>query len=448
MQDQISHQFYIILSVFATLIVFAFSDLDLSSVIGVGIFIYFSLKFFFELGSVIEVRDVIILIALLQWIIGPILSYRIVQDDIFYGMQIPEAEYMAFALPASIAFIAGLYIPLWQVRIDTVMVLNQITELVNKYKNLDLILISIGSAAALVEDSMPLSLRFVFYLTANVRFVGLFFLFISDRPYKWTLFFLILGWFFATSLKEAMFHDLILWMGFMIMIMAFIYKPTVFQKSYLLVIMFFSVFMIQSVKHEFRKLKDEGSSTEIFTELVSQRLSNSMLLFHPENLKATVTRINQGWIIAAIMNYTPRMTPFAGGETIKDALIASLLPRFIAPNKKRAGGQENFTRFTGRHLRDGTSMNLSILGEGYANFGIMGGSIFMFFVGAFYNFFYNQIYKRAIKNPTILLWIPLLFLQVVKAEGDFAISLNHLIKSTIVVAGLFWAIPYFFHVKL
>ncbi len=450
MQQQLSYQFYISISSLAAFIIYALTDLEFASAIGLGFFIFFSLKFFFELGYLIEVRDVIILIALLQWIIGPILSYRIVKDDIFYGMEIPESEYMAFVLPASIAFIFGLYLPLWQSKIRTTDILDKIRELLYKYRNLDLILIGIGTVSALLEDFMPQSLRFAFYLTANVRFVGLFFLILNTRKYKWGIFGLVIGWFFITTLKDAMFHDLILWMGFLSMVLAFIFKPSIMQKSIILVVLFFGVFMIQSVKHEFRKLKTEivDSDAQVFSELVTDRLSNSVLLFHEENLKATVTRINQGWIIAAIMNYTPRMTPFADGETIKEALFASFLPRFLAPNKVKAGGQENFMRFTGRYLREGTSMNLSILGEGYANFGIFGGGIFIFLVGAFYNFFYNYILQRTSINPTLLFWIPLLFLQVVKAEGDFAISLNHLVKSTIVVAGLFWAIPYFFKVKL
>ena len=38
-----------------------------------------------------------------------------------------------------------------------------------------------------------------------------------------------------------------------------------------------------------------------------------------------------------------------------------------------AGGRENFRKFTGLNISDGTSMGISIAGEGYANFGWAGG---------------------------------------------------------------------------
>jgi hypothetical protein len=161
-----------------------------------------------------------------------------------------------------------------------------------------------------------------------------------------------------------------------------------------------------------------------------------------------VTRINQGWIIARIMSWTPSREPFAEGETIKEAVKATLLPRFLAPNKVIAGGRTYFTRFTGKDISEDTSMGLSLLGEAYANYAIFGGSLFMFIIGLFYNFFVFQIYKIANKHPTIIFFIPLIFLQVVKAETDFSVILNHLIKASIAVWMIYFAVRRFFHIKL
>ncbi len=83
-------------------------------------------------------------------------------------------------------------------------------------------------------------------------------------------------------------------------------------------------------------------------------------------------------------------------------------------------------------------MNLSLVGEGYANFGAGGGIAFMFVVGLFYNWGLALIFRLARKYPSLIFWIPLIFLQVIKAETDLITVLNHLVKASIVTAGVFW----------
>ena len=108
--------------------------------------------------------------------------------------------------------------------------------------------------------------------------------------------------------------------------------------------------------------------------MIKQEIVDQEHLFTEVNFDAAIDRINQGWIVARIMRYTPNYEPFAGGETIITGIRASLIPRFLDPDKPKAGGRENFTRFTGKLISDNTSMGLSPLGEAYANFGINGGS--------------------------------------------------------------------------
>ena len=148
------------------------------------------------------------------------------------------------------------------------------------------------------------------------------------------------------------------------------------------------------------------------------------------------------------MSYTPKYEPFAKGETIKEALKGSLLPRVLFPEKIKAGGRTYFERFTGKPISEDTSMGLSLLGEAYANYGIFGGAFFMFLIGFFYNFFLLQIYRIAKKHPSLIFFIPLIFLQVIKAETDFSVILNHLIKASIAVWILYWGLKRFLRIKL
>ncbi|MCF6241932.1 MAG: hypothetical protein L3J74_11375 [Bacteroidales bacterium] len=107
------------------------SNLSFFSILGITLFFFFILKFFFELGKTIEIRDLIIVIALIQWIIGPILKYHYSPHDIFYYMAVSEKEYMGFVFPASLFFIIGLYFPVFYRKTDSQTQLNKIYFLLN-----------------------------------------------------------------------------------------------------------------------------------------------------------------------------------------------------------------------------------------------------------------------------------------------------------------------------
>jgi len=79
-------------------------------------------------------------------------------------------------------------------------------------------------------------------------------------------------------------------------------------------------------------------------------------------------------------------------------------------------------------------MGISVLGEAYANFGSFGGAIFMLFWGVIIAFIMRMIVLVSLTHPTIILWAPLIFLQMVKAETELVVVLNHGIKTSIVIA--------------
>ena len=440
----------------AALLVFLwllFVPVTIYSVIGASLFTYFSLRFFNSLGEYVEIRDLMIVIALLQWIIGPVLTYLFFQDDEFYRMVVSEEEYMSYVFPAAIAFTIGLYIPIWKKNIDENTLLDNIKKKMVKHPNIDIYLIGIGTAAALIKDHVPLALRFFMFLLANLRFVGLYFLLLNRRQFKWVIFGAMIGWLFLTAVSHGMFHNLLLWLGFMLVILALIYKFKFSQKLLLFGLLFALVLIIQAVKHEYRNIVREqnmqtlADKSETFSNLAQSRIMEPGVLFNKKYMNANVNRINQGWIIARIMRYTPRYEPYARGETIK-AGLKSLLPRLIAPGKIKAGGHRYFQRFTGKRLQSDTSMNLSILGEAYANYGKSGGTLFMLFLGMFFNFFLQKIYSLAQTYPSLIFWLPLIFLQVVKAETDFATVINHLIKASVIVFLVIWGSKKFFNLDM
>jgi len=237
---------------------------------------------------------------------------------------------------------------------------------------------------------------------------------------------------------------------FFSLVVAFIIKPSFRTKLLVLGGLFLFAFVIQTVKFFIRDAISKGDSAtlNLFASVVNDKVVESDFMFSEQNVQASVLRINQGWIIARIMYYTPSYEPFADGETIKIALNSSLVPRFLNPNKVTAGGRTYFTRFTGKDISDNTSMGLGLLGEAYANYGIAGGTVFMLIMGLFYNIFILQIYKFAKKYPTLIFFLPLLFFQVVKAETDFSVIINHLVKATMFTAIIFFTVRNIFNIKI
>ena len=421
-----------------------FTPIPIASVFGIGLFVIAVFRFLENLGRKIEIRDIIILMALLQWVIAPVIAYSMPESSLsFYFMAVDHTTYMNYVLPATLAFIAGLMIPVFRRAVDDGELLERNIELTRNFPHLGLVFILIGISANLFDQFFPSALRFAFYLLHNLVFIGLFYILVSDRPYKWLAFIAAILYLLGTSVSTGMFHDLILWMSFMFIIVAYVLRFSFGTKILISASAFIFVILIQAIKADYRLLMAEmnpnSTSKEIvFTSLLLDKITDPTQLVTPENMAGTVIRFNQGWIVARIMDFTPSREPFARGETIYEALRASVFPRIILPQKAEAGGHTYFERFTGKPLGGGTSMNLSLVGEGYANFGAGGGIAFMFVVGLFYNWGLALIFRLARKYPSLIFWIPLIFLQVIKAETDLITVLNHLVKASIVTAGVFW----------
>jgi len=438
-----------LIALFSFIILYFYTQLYFYSMLGIVLFIFFIIKFFFDLGNKIDIRDIMIILAALQWLIGPTLAYTFIEDDPIFYMSVPQETYMDFIFPATLMFVVGLYLPLWKKHLEEVHILNNIKTIIQKYPNIDLLFILGGTFLTLIENYLPGIFRFFIYLLASVRFVGLYFLILKDRPFKWYIFGFVIISFASISAQQAMFHDLILWLGFMMVIIAFIYRISVWQKIIIFLTGIFFIITIQVVKGEFRSLNTSERTIGEFYDIAAENLQDDSFLFSEAFINYNITRINQGWIIARIMYYTPNFEPFAEGETIWRGIKASILPRFLMPEIKTfAGYSAYFERFTGQSLALGTSMDISIIGEAYANYGVFGGAVFMFFLGLFYNFILFQIFRLSINNPSLLFMLPIMFLHVVKAETDFSTTMNFLVKAIMVIYGIFWGLRSFFGMKI
>ncbi|MBB6610326.1 hypothetical protein H7F15_04690 [Pontibacter sp. Tf4] len=439
--NKVGYQIGILICVATLLLIF--TSLSFWAITGALFFTYIFVNLLFGFGEGIPVNLVVIFIATLQWVIGPILSYYTGINHPFYKMHVPEDVYFSYIIPGAILYYVGLSLPVLRVHNISVAQIGQLEEATTNKVMSAYYLLGIGFAASFLAAFVPPSLYFFLYLISHLKYIGAFYLYLSRAGNKIALY-VVFAFLLLEVLSSAIFHDLLLWGLFFMFIYTIKNHISMPKKLAYVALGFFLLLVLQSVKYQYRNIAWANASlssfarTELFTNMIFNTLLSPESMFEQQKNENTITRLNQGWIIARVMNYVPYREPFAEGETIKNAFTASLLPRFIAESKATAGGRENMLRFTGIELQYGTSMNISIIGEAYANYGRSGGMVFMFFIGLIFSLILRFILIKSLDNPTLILWIPFLFLQVIKAETDVITTLNYVVKASIAMFIVFW----------
>ncbi|MBI9062183.1 MAG: hypothetical protein JEZ14_09345 [Marinilabiliaceae bacterium] len=408
--------------------------------IGLAFTGFYILQVIHKMGHKIPIIDLMTTLASLQWIVGPYIDYHNGSSHYKYYMYVPEEQYMAFAVPAIIAFRLGTLFFKDHSNLEDIG--QRVINLLNNYPKLPYVFIIAGLIIPYLNAFIPAGLRFVFFLLSNVKYVGVIYLLFSDKPNRWPIFMIVMAITALGSIASGMFHDLLLWAMLTFTFVARELKLSYSSKMVIALIGMFLAITIQSVKHEYRDIIHKGyggNKVSLFLGLAADNWSSGRIVT-PSSEDDMNARLNQGWIISAVMKHIPEYEPYAGGSTIIEGIEAALLPRFLAPNKKKAGGRENFMKYTGLPLGENTSMGISLAGEGYANYGVYGGIFFMFCWGLFIGWFWQKLSNWSFFYPTLLIWSPILFLQVIKAETEFVVVLNHLIKASVLVFGLLWFI--------
>ncbi len=396
----------------------------------------------YDLGDTIPIESFMLSLASIQWLLGPALAYSGYSNHPKYYMYVPEETYYPFAMGGVIVFHLGIALMTKRKRnFNFEACENKIREQLEVSPSLPYYLIGLGLFASALSRITPDALAFLMNLLGNVSFIGVIYLLYSKTKLKWGGVIGMTGLLFLGSLANGLFHDLLMWLSFMVFYLAKIHKFSLRSKLLFVVTGISFALIIQLVKAEFRTYVWSGyggNKVSLFINLASDEISEDDT---PEEynskVEAVVVRVNQGWIISRIMYHIPDEDDFLHGESIKKAIYGSIVPRFADPDKEKAGGQDYFERFTGYGLKN-TSMGASLLGEGYANFGVVGGLVFLFIYALFIGWVLNLIFKIAQNSPTLILWLPLLFLQVVKAESDLLRVLNSITKAALVVYLLYW----------
>lgn len=416
------------------LCLFFFTGMQIWTMVGLAYTFFITVDFLRKLGNTIPIPEIMLLIGAFQWILGPWIDYITPETHYLFYMYVPEDTYMAYAVPCVLAMQLGISIFNQSVSLPELEA--KVRKISCQFPSLSYWLIAVGFMSTVVGKFLPASLGFVFYLFSNIRYIGIMYLLFSNSRYKWPVFGGVMFLTFILSIAAGMFHDLLLWLIFFFSFVAKSLNLSFFRKIIFFVLGIFFVITIQNIKGSLRDVVWYGQHADkggvaLFFQLAEDEWSSGTM-FSPGSINELNVRLNQGWIISRIMYNVPEYVPYGEGETIIEALNAALVPRFLAPNKPIAGGKAVFEEYT-QHELGNASMGVSLAGEGYLNFGTWGGIAFVFAWGVFVGLVWKLLINLSFTYSTIMIWSPLVFQQVVKAESDLLDVLNHLVKTFILL---------------
>ena len=129
---------------------------------------------------------------------------------------------------------------------------------------------------------------------------------------------------------------------------------------------------------------------------------------------------------------------FQGLAIVYKYLEASLLPRFLAPDKLRSGEKEIFNKFSGHTINSGTSMGLGIFADGYIAYGATGVYIFGFALGLIFALTFKLVENWTKISPFYVLFIFPLLNYAVRPDCELQTTINHLTKGIFFYGVIIW----------
>jgi hypothetical protein len=384
----------------------------------------------------------------IQFFIGPVLSYNGLGEYQYhrYQMRIPELDYFSYVIPAVVLFIIGLHVNAAKYR-GEIIDRKGIENFIQDQPMIPYYFIIIGFLASIVSAFFASELAFVFYLLGSFKFIGLFLLVLGTKKIKlWTMV-LVIGSIVSSSFGSGMFHDLLTWIVYSAAIFGIKYKFGSKIKWIGLCSFMLMALIIQILKGGYRdeigKQGEEGG-IDALTQVYDQQNSQNQGIFNVKSLADAATRINQGFIITNIMTTVPEIEPFANGREMFEIVEAAVMPRFLAPDKLKAGDRTIFRKWSGIPIQAGTSMGLSSVGDAYVNWGVFGGAVFMFVLGVFYSEVLNAFQKYSLMYPILILFVPLVFYYPIRPDCELQTILGHLVKSCFLIFMViqFWGVVF------
>ena len=424
------------------------------------------LYFMDNLGKKIQIIEIIGVGACLLWLVMPIFAYHYFNEGNYLAklwliyMYVPSDTYYEVVFWGTVAMLAGLHFPFKKLKILTAREYTERLKLNDQnYGKISKILLLIGVLSLVLMPIVPAALGQVFEISGNFIFVAAFYAYYSHGLNKFWLMAVVIAMIISISIYGGMFGKLVFIsiLATMIVLVVRERKISMFRKITISIVGIFLIIILQSVKHEYRKntwggyagyTGYSGSKTALFFDLIGEKLKDPFAVFEDEGqLFALLARFNQGWLVSKVINYIPNHQPYVGSEPLTAAIVGGFVPRFLWQDKPVSGGRENMMRYAGVKLTK-TSMNVAPVGEAYGSFGLPGAWIFMFFFGLFFRWSFLKILVVAKQYPTLILWVPSIYVMVVRVESDVLTGFNAFTKSVLMVWIMYKVFLLLFKIRL
>lgn len=404
---------------------------DEFNVLGIGMFSFYALLLATKLTTTLAFREFLLVLYGINYLLSPAITYQFGFDVGSYRMKIGNAEYFGMMIPAFAMLHLGLY--LIRTRIfDTDFRLVKINAYINEQVLKQWLLL--GVACIFLRPMVPGELGFFIYLTGLIRYVAAFALYYIDRKKYWLYLVIVLAMEVYASILHGMFHDTMMWFIFFLLFLGLIFQYSLRQKVIMGSVTVLAFLFIQSVKVDYRnRIWGGGDAAGIgtFTSTASDALEGDDL-FAEENLVGSLSRVNQAWIFASVVDNMDRTQDFQGLANVKLYFEAALLPRFLAPNKIISGDKVIFNRFSGHVINEGTSMGLGILADGYIAYAYWGVLIFALCFGLLFGGIFKIVEQWTRISPFFVLFIFPILNYAVRPDCETQTILGHIVKSVLV----------------
>ncbi|MCO4818310.1 MAG: hypothetical protein KC517_01710 [Bacteroidetes bacterium] len=355
-------------------------------------------------------------------------------------LAIDEAAYFKWAIPATLALIFGLYLN----AVEGIGISKNVkaleVHLGNVSKQVPLTLFIIGAISISIGPFMPGALGLVFFMLSQLTFISVLYCLFGSYSYaKW----IYLGTALITLTGVAsggMFGELFWWILIIGIYLLIKQKWSYVKKIIVICLGLVCINILQIVKGEYRRLtwQNKNKSEQAGLELLGKTVIKSGQSSSEDHSLAfsflLMYRLNHAYTVSRVMEHVPSKEPYARGETVFVSVAASFIPRFLWPDKPKSGGAENIRRFANFKPHGNTSYDIGQIGDAWANFGYYGGIVFLFLYGFFNSWILKTIIIVAERtSPTLILWIPIVFLQLLKVEVSVETNFNAAIKGVFFV---------------
>jgi hypothetical protein len=409
---------------------------NLLAFLGLWLFFFLLCQLFESIGERIPLRILFLFFMAFQLLFTSYLAYFVYPEFQYYKMVVTPDRYYGYIVPAILAFAVGLYWKEKRYQDLEAVNLDELRTMAFSNPGIAYFFLIIGVLASFAGGVFDASgVAFILYVLSLLKFVGLFLVILGNIKIKKWLVISVYASIVISSFREAMFHDLIIWSIFLFAVLGLKYKPSVKIKLIVFTIGIIVIVFIQSIKATYRdNLQQNGEATlDAVVSSTEQVQVAEGGVFSLNSVAPQISRFNQGWIIASILDNVPNNVPYAEGETVRLYVEAAFLPRAWAPNKLRAGDKDIFNKYSGRRILEGTSMALSSVGDAYINYGVFGGWVFMFIFGWSISTLMNMMSKRSQLYPFLPLFALVIFAYAIRIECEMQTIMGHIVKSSVIL---------------